>query len=183
MNQAHDSKTLEDFDSSDSKGVRGKYAQRYAQSTITFRSLTERADNLSSLSFEDRARLVLGDYYGVDLAPDSVPSVHKRFDLVSPDKQFVGDAKFYSLVGGTKRPPAKLATINEHVWLLEKTGAPNTFLVFGNDRRVPELWLKDYGPLLSDVKFYFLDDDNRLELLTGPRAATQSEQLIGAEGR
>ncbi len=45
------------------------------------------------------------------------------------------------------------------------------------------LWLESKGHLLSDVKFYFLDDDNRLELLTGPHAPVQGKQLIGAEGR
>ncbi len=181
MRQAQDSEMAEDHDLS--KGVRGKYAQRYAQSTIVFRSLTQRAANLSSLSFEDRARLMLGDYYGVDLSPNLVIGVPKRFDLVSDDKQIVGDAMNLSLGKETRRPSTNLMAITQNVWLLEKTKAANTFLVFGNDRSVPELWLERYGPLLSGVNFYFLDDDNRLELLPSPRAATRSEQLIGAEGR
>ncbi len=111
---------------------------------------------------------MLGQHYGVILAPGSVPGVHKEFDLVSLDKRIVGDAKYYSLVNGTHRPPAKLATISEYVWLLEKTGAPTIFLVFGNDRRVPMLWLNDYGNLLSNVAFFYLDDDDHLEQLTAP---------------
>jgi len=51
------------------------------------------------------------------------------------------------------------------VWLLERAGAPTTFLVFGNDRQVPELWLQRYGSLVSAVSFYFLTDDGALELL------------------
>ena len=56
--------------------------------------------------------------------------------------------------------------IAEHVWLLEKTNAKRKFLVFGNDRRVPERWLEKYGNLVSDVSFYFLSDDGQLEALS-----------------
>jgi hypothetical protein len=48
---------------------------------------------------------------------------------------------------------------------LEKTRAPVTFLVFGNDRQVPRLWLERYGALVSGVTSYFLSDDGHLELL------------------
>jgi len=147
---------LESYDFS--RGLRGKYALKYGART------TE-----TSSSFEERARRVLGQHYGVSLAPGSVPGVHKKFDLVSPDKQIVGEAKYYSLVNGTHLPPAKLAIISEYVWLLEKTGAPTMFLVFGNDRRVPMLWLDDYGALLSNVAFFYLGDDDHLERLTTPQ--------------
>jgi len=53
------------------------------------------------------------------------------------------------------------------VWLLEKTGAPATFLVFGNDRDVPTLWLERFGNLVPAVAFYFLSDDGQLDLLNG----------------
>lgn len=66
---------------------------------------------------------------------------------------------------GTGIPPAKFATIAEYVWLLEKTNAEHKFLVFGNDRRVPEWWLERYGNLLNGVDFYFLDKDSILHLL------------------
>lgn len=169
MKETDDPDMLDNYDFS--QGVPNKYATRYAQSSISFKPDAARMGQLSSMAFEERARRVMSDYYGVDLLPSIVSGVHKKFDFVSPDGQVIGDAKHYSLVGGTRRPPAKLSTVTEYVWLLEKTEAPNTFLVFGNDRRVPELWLRDYGALLSDVKFYFLDDDNRLELLTGVHVA------------
>jgi hypothetical protein len=91
--------------------------------------------------------------------------IRKRFDFVAPDQQVVGDAKYYTLVGGERLPAAKFATIAEHVWLLEKTDAPERFLVFGNDREVPLRWLERYGNLVSEVQFYFLDDDGQLEVL------------------
>lgn len=87
----------------------------------------------------------------------------KKFDMVSPDGALVGDAKFLTLVRGEKWPPAKAMEIAGHVWLLEKTRASRRFLVFGNQRRVSEWWLEKYGPLVSDVEFYFLADDGTLE--------------------
>lgn len=43
-------------------------------------------------------------------------------------------------VGGQHLPPAKFSIIAGHVWLLEKTGAANKFLVFGNDVEVLKRW-------------------------------------------
>ncbi|MFN2242037.1 MAG: hypothetical protein ACK2U2_07105, partial [Anaerolineae bacterium] len=84
------------------------------------------------------------------------------WDMVSPDGDIVGDAKYFTLVHGQRLPPAKFSVIGEHVWLLEKTEAPTTFLVFGNDRQVPEL----YGSLVAGVSFFFLDDEGDLEQLS-----------------
>jgi hypothetical protein len=155
-----DKEMLDNYDFSD--GVRGKYIDRLTTSVLHRDRATPR-----STEFELRARSVLSRYYAVELSRGNVPPVRKQFDFVSPDGHIVGNAKYYSLVGGSGRPPAKLATISEYVWLLEKTGAPETFLVFGHDLKVPELWLKDYGNLLNSVKFYFLDDDDRLQQLAG----------------
>ena len=121
---------------------------------------------LTPSAFEALARRVLSERYGTDLARGSIPGVRKQFDLVSPDQQIVGDAKYFSRVRGIALPPATFATIAEHVWLLEKTGAPEAFLVFGNDREVPITWLARYGSLVRDVAFYFLADDGQLETLT-----------------
>ena len=79
--------------------------------------------------------------------------------------RIVGDAKYYTRVRGLKLPPAKFATIAEHVWLLEKTGALQTFLVFGHDREVPLLWLARYATLVTGTTFFYLDDHERLEYL------------------
>lgn len=121
---------------------------------------------MSPAAFEDMARKALSKHYGMPLAPGRAPGVPKLFDLVSADWQVVGDAKYFTLVGGERMPPAKFSLIAEHVWLLEKTGAPRTFLVFGNDRRVPEIWLKRYGHLARQVVFYFLSDEGQLQILS-----------------
>lgn len=127
--------------------------------------LTQAEKQLSPRAFEDLARSVMSVYFGVPLMSGQVPGVPKEFDMVSPDGSIVGDAKYFTLVRGQRLPLAKFSIIAEHVWLLEKTGAPVTFLVFGNDRQVPELWLQRYGDLVSRVAFYFLTDDGKLELI------------------
>jgi len=119
---------------------------------------------LTAYAFEELAKQVMSKELGTQLSPGRVAGVHKQFDLVSEDKKTIGDAKYYTAVNGTSLPPAKFATIAEYVWLLENTGAKKSFLVFGNDRRVPEWWLDRYGNLTS-VTFYYLSDDGELNQL------------------
>ena len=118
--------------------------------------------------FETLARRILSDRYAVALRPGSLPGVPKLFDFVSPDQRVVSDAKYFSLVGGVGLPAAKFSIVAEHVWLLEKSGASTTFLVFGNQRDVPQRWLARFGELASSVAFYFLSEDGTLEQLAGP---------------
>ncbi len=77
---------------------------------------------LTSRAFEKLARAVMSKHFGVPLTPGLVPGVPKRFDLVSPSKDIIGDAKYLTLVRGQRRPSAKFSDIAEYVWLLEKTG-------------------------------------------------------------
>lgn len=120
---------------------------------------------LTPVQFEALAGRVLGEHYRTVFASGSLAGISKRFDFVSADQQIVSDAKYYTLVGGERLPPAKFATIAEHVWLLEKTNAPTQFLVFGNDREVPLRWLARYGSLADSVQFFFLSDEGHLEVL------------------
>lgn len=117
--------------------------------------------------FCDQVWTVMSDHLGVTLESRGVPGVPWRFDLVSPDMDIVGDTLYFAPVQGQRLPLAKYAVISERVWLLERTGATVKFLVFGNDRYVPVLWLDRYGHLVSDVVFYFLSDEDVLERLTG----------------
>jgi hypothetical protein len=119
----------------------------------------------TSAAFEEQARRVMSKYFGMPLALGKVSGVPKGFDLVSADKQVVGDAKFYTMVNGVGVPPAKFATIAEYVWLLEKVTAEHKFIVFGNDRRVPEEWLARYGRLVSGIDFYYIHPSDAIERL------------------
>jgi hypothetical protein len=106
--------------------------------------------------FQRFAQTRMTTFFGMQLSERSLPGFPKRFDFVSTDAQIIGDAKYLTLVNGTDIPAAKFMEIAAHVWLLEKTTAQRRFLVFGNEQAVPELWLKKYGSLNSQVEFYFL---------------------------
>ncbi len=127
--------------------------------------MVSEAHSFTSSEFERLAGRVMSRHFGVPLRHGNLPGVPKEFDLVSSDGRVVGDAKYYALVRGVNLPPAKFSTIAEHVWLLEKTLAEHRFLVFGNQREVPLLWLKRYGHLVKNVEFYFLESSGRLEQL------------------
>jgi len=113
--------------------------------------------------FEKMARRAMSQYFGVVLAEKNPKGFPKRFDMVSPNEDVVGDAKFLTLVHRTKTPPAKMMEICGHVWLLEKVDAKIRFLAFGNQRSVPEIWLKKYGSLVQNIEFYFIDAQGKVE--------------------
>ncbi len=129
------------------------------------RDLPRSGAPLSPAAFAALARKVLSERNATTLAPGTLPEVCKRFDLVAQDGRIVGDAKYFTLVRSTGLPTAKFSIIAEHVWLMEKTRAPVRFLVFGNDRNVPLLWLARYGNLVGSTVSYFLTDDGQLEHL------------------
>ena len=131
-------------------------------------------------SFERAAARALEQQFDVRLAPRSVAEVPKRFDFVADDGSLVGDAKYFTLVNGTGLPPAKFSIIAEHVWLLEKVPARERVLVFGNDRRVPMQWLRRYGHLAGDVRFFFLGPDGTLEELSRHAAEDSSWAKVSA---
>jgi hypothetical protein len=108
--------------------------------------------------FEELARKEMTQYFGVKLVEKNPKSFPKRFDMVSADENIIGDAKYLTLVHRRKFPPAKMMEIAGHVWLLEKVNAKTRFLVFGNQRSVPEKWLEKYGNYARNIDFYFIDD-------------------------
>lgn len=115
--------------------------------------------------FEDFSRKKMSDHFQASLHERKCPDVPKRFDFVSDDGSIVGDAKYLTLVRGKNPPPAKFMEICGHVWFLERTNSAKRFLVFGNQREVPEMWLKKYGDLVKTVQFFFLSESGDLERL------------------
>ncbi len=120
---------------------------------------------LTPYEFEELGRKAMEKYFGTEFQSREAGGVPKVFDYVSGDARVVGDAKYFSMVRGTAVPPAKFSTISEYVWLLEHVETETRFLLFGNDRRVPERWLARYGGLVSGINFYFLDSEGRLSPL------------------
>jgi hypothetical protein len=130
-----------------------------------------RRRGLGPSRFEALAREKMGEHFHIQLERGYVGQVHKEFDFVAPYARIVGDAIHFRGPTGTRWAPAKAALVAERVWMLEKTGAPLTFLVFGNDRHAPTMWLERFGNLVFNVSFYFLSDDGELEELPNPGAA------------
>lgn len=126
---------------------------------------TNAKGKFTSANFESLARQVFSQHYDKALSPGTLPGIPKGWDLLSADGLIVGDAKYFTLVGGERLPPAKFSIIAEYVWLLEKTNARVKFLVFGNQIEVPRQWLAHYGRLLSGVDFFFLDQDGTITRL------------------
>ena len=107
----------------------------------------------------------MSQYFGRQLRERNPSGFPKKFDMVSANEEIVGDAKFLTLVHREKLPPAKFMEIAGHVWLLEKVNAKRRFLVFGNQKHVPEWWLEKYGNLVHNVEFYFIDNEGNVERL------------------
>ncbi|WP_440951538.1 DUF7662 domain-containing protein [Methanococcoides sp. FTZ1] len=117
-----------------------------------------------SHDFENKALDVMSDFYSKELVTGQYPGIPKSSGMMSHDKEIVGYAHYLTMDDDKDLPSAKFPVISEHVWLLEKAAALHKFLVFGNDRRVPEDWLKQYGHLVYDVDFfYYSHEDDRLE--------------------
>ena len=115
--------------------------------------------------FEKFAREKMSQYFGIQLEERKPKGSPKKFDMVSINEDIVGDAKYLTLVHRKRLPPAKFMEIAGHVWLLEKVNAKKRFLVFGNQKHVPEWWLEKYGYLVHNVEFYFIDDKGNIERL------------------
>ena len=112
-----------------------------------------------SEKFERKAREFISEKWRVKLTKQEIEigKVKKKFDLVSKNKQTIGDIKYYKNI---KNSSAKLSIISEYVWLLQKVKAKKKFILFGKDKEVPKRWLKRYGSIVEDIKFYFWNHKN-----------------------
>ena len=62
--------------------------------------------------------------------------------------------------------PAARAFISEAVWLLEKVGAVQKFIVFGGEADVPRQWLELWATLCpEDIALFYLDNKGELHEL------------------
>jgi len=80
----------------------------------------------------------------------------KVFDFASPDGKIIGEL---SLVREGSSPASYFLNIAGHLWYLEKIDAPERFVIFCGDRKVPEAWLMRFGHLVKNVQVYFFDGD------------------------
>jgi hypothetical protein len=115
-------------------------------------------------SFERYARQYFSQLWTTELTERPVlvgDAVSWKFDLVSPDHQLVGDAKWLKNIAV---PAAKWQAIAEYIWLLQKVPARRVFMVFGQDAQVAERYLHRVRPLTSPVEFYYLDGNGHRQL-------------------
>ena len=113
--------------------------------------------------FEEALRRFLKRAWHVDLQEREVQikGIRKKFDLVSDDVNYVGDAKYLKNIAV---PAAKFSMIAEYVWLLSYVSAARRFLIFGHDREIPDRWLKRYKPLIKGIEFYFFTGTKLIQL-------------------
>ncbi|MBI3405861.1 MAG: hypothetical protein HY046_10445 [Acidobacteria bacterium] len=115
---------------------------------------------LAVKDFSEKAREVMMEFYGRPLKPRKIGGT-KIWDYVSTDGMVVGDARWF----GSSVPAAR-AFISEAVWLLEKVGAVQKFVVFGGETEVPRQWLELWATLCpEDIALFYLDGKGDLHEL------------------
>lgn len=83
----------------------------------------------------------------------------RSFDFVSDDGKIIGEL----IIAKGNRPPSSYFTyIASVLWFLEKIDADEKFLVFFGDKDVPKEWLRHFGHLIKEIKFFFLDVKQRV---------------------
>ena len=70
--------------------------------------LSTQSTSMTPRKFENFARQTFSQYFNTPLAPGKAAEVDKEWDMISADGNIIGDAKFYKLVGGKRKPPAKM---------------------------------------------------------------------------
>lgn len=119
--------------------------------------------------FQELAASVLGQYWGVtfDLeipfAIGDPPKQHK-FDMVSTDREFVGEAKNFTWTVSGKTPSAKMAFVNQAVFYLSHLPRSITrFVVMPRDIRqkteeaLADYYYRTYRHLLNGVLIIEID--------------------------
>lgn len=137
-------------------------------------SITERDTTPRDISTKETWLVAANDaamnHYQAGLHKRTIDPVPKPFPLVNEDETIVGDKTYAKMLKGGKTPYAVHSTISETVWLLQNTDAEHRFIIFGNDRRVPQTWIDRFGHLANGITFHYLETDGQLEVIK-PEAA------------
>ena len=78
----------------------------------------------------------------------------RSFDFVSSDGKIVGEL---IIARGNRPSSSYFSYIASTLWFLEKIEANEKIIVFYGDERVPKEWLRRFGHLIKDIKFFLLD--------------------------
>jgi hypothetical protein len=127
--------------------------------------LEDLADLPETARLKKTAERAMCSFYGMPLAKRGLIGLPGFFSLVSEDGCTVGEVLVFEQSQGLKASPARLASISEKVWLLEKSNVQARFLAFAGDRRTAMDWLVRYAHLAVGVTFYYVREDGEVELL------------------
>ncbi len=115
--------------------------------------------------YESKARKAMEKLMNVQLSSVKIAinGKFKNFDLINLEHKIVGDIKHYTMTSGGNRPSAKFSVLNEYVWLmglLEKyDNKPwKKLFVIGEDRRMADLYIREFDRWLDDIEFYFYSE-------------------------
>ncbi len=120
--------------------------------------------------FETEVRDFLSDKTGLHLMSKEVTfssDANRKHscDIVSQNNQVVGDAKYLRNI---PIPAAKYDNITAYIHFLQNIEAHTKFLVFGENKELPNRWLKRFENLAEGVEFYFYADSTLEKLTDGP---------------
>ena len=142
------------------KSKQQEQASRALEKRGVVEVITRPEDALAHRDFSERAREVMVEFYGRTLKPKKIGGT-KIWDYVSGDGAVVGDARWFG-----QSLPAARAFVSEAVWLLEKVGAVQKFIVFGGETEVPRQWLELWATMCpEDIALFYLDTNGELHEL------------------
>jgi len=127
--------------------------------------LEDLVDLPESKRLKKTAERAMCAFYGVPLVKRGLIGLPGFFSLVSEDGCTVGEVLVFEQAQGLKASPARLATISEKVWLLEKSNVRTRFLAFAGDRRTAMDWLVRYAHLAMGMTVYYVREDGEVESL------------------
>lgn len=120
-------------------------------------------------SFEINAKKLLEKHFKTFFPLNgsvNIKGKYKKFDFIDPEKKIVGDAKYYSFTATGKRPSAKISTLNEYVWILQKLPSDwKKFIVIGVDRILVEKYVNEFKPWIDGVTIFYSDGKSSLEVI------------------
>lgn len=91
----------------------------------------------------------------------------KDFDLLNIDEKIVGDIKHYKMTDGGNNPSAKISTLNEYAWLMQKLEQYEKqkwrkIFVIGEDLNLVKKYISTFDALLDDIEIYHCTADAKL---------------------
>jgi hypothetical protein len=117
------------------------------------------------LEFEARAAITLGSHFGLPFQKSVPVGVPKKFNLVSTDGEFIGEAVYFPPGEAESTIRLRFSLITENVWMLEKAHGTHKFLVFNSHRDALLDWIGRFGQLIPHIEIFLLSESGQLEQL------------------